>query len=70
MQKRTIRGLLPVRQQETNVQDYENYQTRKQEQARYQTGKPLQELAEGSSVLFFSQRGQSLDTRCHSSKVT
>ena len=56
MQKRTIRGLLPVRQQETNVQDYENYQTRKQEQARYQTGKPLQELAEGSSVLFFSQR--------------
>ena len=56
MQKRTVRGLLPVRQQETNVQDYENYQTRKQEQAKYQTGKPLQELAEGSSVLFFSQR--------------
>ena len=25
-------------------------------QAKYQTGKPLQELAEGSSVLFFSQR--------------
>ena len=56
MQKRTIRGLLPVRQQETNVQDYENYQARKQEQAKYQTGKPLQELPEGSNVLFFSQR--------------
>ena len=51
-----MRGLLPVRQQETNIQDYENYQARKQEQARYQTGKPLQELAEGSNVLFFSQR--------------
>ena len=56
MHKRTIRGLLPVRQQETNVQDYENYQARKQEQAEYQTGKPLQELPEGSNVLFFSQR--------------
>ena len=56
MQKRTIRGLLPVRQQETNVQDYENFQARKQEQAKYQTGKPLQELPEGSNVLFFSQR--------------
>ena len=31
MQKRTIRGLLPVRQQETNMEDYERYQARKQE---------------------------------------
>ena len=58
MQKRTIRGILPVRQKETNVQDYENYQARKQEQAKYQTGKPLQELPVGSNVLFFSQREQ------------
>ena len=56
MQRRTVRGLLPVRQQETNVQDYENYHARKQEQAKYQTGKPLQELPEGSNVLFYSQR--------------
>ena len=56
MQKRTIRGLKPVRQQETNIQDYENYCARKQDQAKYQTGKPLRELPEGSNVLFYSQR--------------
>ena len=33
-----------------------NYQARKQEQVKYQTGKPLHELPEGSNVLFFSQR--------------
>ena len=48
MQKRTIRGLLPVKQQESNLDDYERYHTRKQEQTKYQTGKPLQELPEGS----------------------
>ena len=56
MQKRTIRGLLPVRQQETNIQDYENYHAGKQEQAKYQSGKPLQELPEGSNILFYSER--------------
>ena len=29
---------------------------RKQEQAKYQTGKPLQELPEGSNILFYSER--------------
>ena len=48
--------LMQKRQQETNVQDYENYHARKQEHAKYQTGKPLQELPEGSNVLFYSQR--------------
>ena len=56
MQKRTIRGLLPVRQQETNMEDYERYQARKQEQAKYQTGKALPEIAEGSNILFYSER--------------
>ena len=56
MQKRTIRGLPPVRQQETNIEDYERYQARKQEQAKYQTGKALPEVAEGSTILFYSER--------------
>ena len=55
MQRRTIRGLLP-RQQETNMEDYERYQARKQEQAKYQTGKALPEIAEGSNILFYSER--------------
>ena len=55
MQKRTIRGLLP-RQQETNMEDYERYQARKQEQAKYQTGKALPEIAEDSNILFYSER--------------
>ena len=56
MQRRTIRGLLLVKQQESNLDDYERYHARKQEQAKYQTGKPLQELAEGSNILFYSER--------------
>ena len=35
MQKRTIRGLLPVRQKETNQEDYDRYQSRRFEQAKY-----------------------------------
>ena len=56
MQRRTIRGLLPVKQQESNLDDYVRYHARKQEQAKYQTGKPLQELPEGSNILFYSER--------------
>ena len=56
MQRRTIRGLLPVKQQESNLDDYIKYHARKQEQAKYQTGKPLQELPEGSNILFYSQK--------------
>ena len=55
MQKRTIRGLLPVKQQETNLDDYERYHARKQKQAKYQTGKVLKELPEGSNILFYSE---------------
>ena len=58
MQKRTIRGLLPVRQKETNQDDYERFQTRRSEQGRYQTGVPLPVLPEGSNVLFHSERDQ------------
>ena len=56
MQRRTIRGRLPVKQQESNLDDYVRYHARKQEQAKYQTGKPLQELPEGSNILFYSER--------------
>ena len=55
MQRRTIRGLLPVKQQESNLDDYVRYHARKQEKAKYQTGKPLQELPEGSNILFHSE---------------
>ena len=47
MQKRTVRGLLPVKQKESNQDDYERYQTRRSEQGQYQTGKPLPVLPEG-----------------------
>ena len=38
MQQRTIRGILPIRQQETNQCNYEKFRTRKLEQSQYQTG--------------------------------
>ena len=41
MQQRTIRGILPVRQQETNQCNYEKFRTRKLEQSQYQTGQKL-----------------------------
>ena len=58
MQKRTVRGLLPVKQKESNQDDYERYQARRSEQGQYQTGKPLPVLPEGSNVLFHSDRDQ------------
>ena len=58
MQKRTVRGLLPVKQRESNQDDYERYQARRSEQGQYQTGKPLPVLPEGSNVLFHSDRDQ------------
>ena len=56
MQRRTITGILPIRQQETNLDDYNRYHTRKEEQAQYQTGKALPQVAEGSNILFYSER--------------
>ena len=38
MKKRTIRGILPVRQQGTCSSDYERKLSRRQEQAKYQSG--------------------------------
>ena len=38
------------------MEDYERYQARKQEQAKYQTGKALPEIAEDSNILFYSER--------------
>ena len=53
MQQRTIRGILPVRQQETNS-NYEQFRTRKLEQSQYETGQNLPTLPIGSSVLYYS----------------
>ena len=54
MQQRTIRGILPTRQQETNQCNYEKFRTRKLEQSQYQTGKNLPTLPIGSNVLYYS----------------
>ena len=54
MQHRTIRGILPTRQQETNQCNYEKFRTRKLEQSQYQTGQNLPTLPIGSSVLYYS----------------
>ena len=54
MQQRTIRGILPTRQQETNQCNYEKFRTRKLEQSQYQTGQTLPTLPTGSNVLYYS----------------
>ena len=54
MQQRTIRGILPTRQQETNQCNYEKFRTRKLEQSQYQTGQNLPILPIGSNVLYYS----------------
>ena len=58
MQQRTIRGILPTRQQETNQCNYEKFRTRKLEQSQYQTGQNLPTLPIGSNVLYYSARNQ------------
>ena len=54
MQYRTIRGILPTRQQETNQDNYDRFRTRKSEQSQYQTGQDLPKLPIGSNVLYYS----------------
>ena len=54
MQQRTIRGILPTRQQETNQSNYDKFRTRKLEQSQYQTGQDLPKLPIGSNVLYYS----------------
>ena len=54
MQQRTIRGILPARQQETNQSNYDKFRTRKLEQSQYQTGQDLPKLPIGSNVLYYS----------------
>ena len=55
MQQRTIRGILPVKQQETNQENYDRFRTRKSEQSEYQVGQDLPKLPIGSNVLYYSQ---------------
>ena len=54
MQQRTIRGILPTRQQETNPHNYDRLRNRKLEQNQYQTGQDLHKLPIGSNVLYYS----------------
>ena len=49
MQQRTLRGILPVRQQETNQENYERFRARKSEQSQYQLGQDLPKLPIGSN---------------------
>ena len=53
MKKRTIRGILPVRQQGTCSNDYERKVCRRQEQAKYHSGSSYKPLAMGSSVMYY-----------------
>ena len=53
MKKRTIRGILPVRQQSTCTDDYERKESRRLEQSKYQSGSQYKPLAMGSSVLYY-----------------
>ena len=53
MKKRTIRGILPVRQQGTYSSDYERKLSRRQEQAKYQSGSQYRPLSMGSSILYY-----------------
>ena len=55
MQQRTLRGILPVRQQETNQENYDRFRQRKAEQNQYQVGQELPKLPVGSNVLYYSQ---------------
>ena len=54
MQQRTIRGILPTRQQETNLTNYDRFRVRKSEQSQYQTGQDLPKLPIGSNILYYS----------------
>ena len=53
MKKRTIRGILLVRQQGTCSSDYDRKVSRRQEQSKYQSGSSYKPLAMGSSVLYY-----------------
>ena len=53
MKKRTMRGILPVRQQGICLSDYERKLSRRQEQAKYQSGSQYKPLAMGLSILYY-----------------
>ena len=53
IKKRTIRGILPVRQQSTYSDDYERKQARRLEKSKHQSGSHYKPLAMGSSILYY-----------------
>ena len=58
MQSRTVRGILPVRKEESNPQDLQNFENRRQEQKQYydQNSHNLDTLKEGQNIMFYDQR--------------
>ena len=54
IQQRTIRGILPTRQQQTYLHNYDRFRNKKLEQSQYQTGQDLPKLPIGSNVLYYS----------------
>ena len=58
MQSRTVRGILPVRKEESSPQDLQNLEDRRQEQKRYynESSRDLNILKEGQNIFYYDQR--------------
>ena len=58
MQSHTVCGILPVRKEESNPQDLQNLEERRQEQKQHydQGSHNLNRLQEGQSVFYYDQR--------------
>ena len=54
MQQRTLRGILPARQQETKQENYERFRTRNSEQSQYQLGQDLPKLPIRTNILYYN----------------
>ena len=54
MQSRTVRGILPVRKEESHSQDLQNLEERRQEQRYYnENSRDLNILKEGQNVFYY-----------------
>ena len=53
MSKRNIRGILPTRKQESNIEDYERMKSRRQEQAKHHKGTEYDIIPMGASILYY-----------------
>ena len=53
MSKRNIRGILPTRKQESNIDDYERMKSRRQEQTKHHKGTEYDIIPMGASILYY-----------------